>query len=236
MTGFSGIGGLLLAIESTVLPGSVAISIDGEIRDFLFSPGDSQYSESFIPLLESMLGKAGASYQELRGVVINRGPGSFTGIRVGISFAYGVARALGIPLFPVVGLDVMAWQAPPGFEMVIPALDARRGEVYTAIYQNERGVYLREGDCSSIDPQNLIYKIVSRKSYLFGPGYLRFKDTFNERGIGPFPGEEEGASILNARSLLEYHIFRGEEEGVSPENLYPLYIRPSEAELKSKRR
>lgn len=236
MSGSQLFKGLSIAIESTDPPGSIALGMDGHVVAFRTQDHGQQLSESFLPLLDAMLQETGANMSDIQGVVVCSGPGSFTGIRVGFSFAYGIAQARGIMIYPVPTLDVMAYSSPDGYDLVFPALDARKGEVYTAVYRREATGILRESDYISIRPENLIYKIVSHESFVFGPGYIRYRGVFNRSGVGPYPGEEDFTGVLNARALLEYFYSGNNVTGVNPEDAQPIYVRPSEAELKFSRR
>lgn len=228
--------GLYIAIEPTDPPGSVALGMDGAVISFRTQDHGKQFSEGFLPLLDGMLNETGRNISDIKGVVICAGPGSFTGIRVGFSFAYGLALAGGVKIYPVPTLDVMAYPSPGAYDLIVPALDARKGEVYTALYRRKEASTARESDYISISPENLIYKVVSHKSFVFGPGYVRYREIFNRGGIGPYPEEGDYIGVLNARTLLEY-FFSGEDvTGVIPEEAQPIYVRPSEAELKFLRR
>ncbi len=228
--------GLYLGIEPTDPPGSIALGMDGRVLSFRTQPQGRQFSEVFLPLLEEMLDETGSDRSDIHGVVICSGPGSFTGIRVGFSFAYGIAQARKVRIFPVPTLDVMAYRAPPGYDLVVPALDARKGEVYTALYRREEQGISRQSDYISITPENLIYKTVSQNSFVYGPGYVRYRGVFNGGGIGPYPGEKDITDALSATALLEYFYSADHIVGVGPEDAQPIYVRPSEAELKYSRR
>lgn len=224
--------GLVVAIEPTDPPGSIALGRGGTIIHHRELDQGRQLSETFLPLLHSLLKDEGSDVTDITGVVITSGPGSFTGIRVGFSFAYGIAHACGVPIYPFPTLDVMAYCSPGRYDMIVPTLDARKKEVYTAMYRRVASKVVRESDYISIAPENLVYKMVFHNSFVFGPGYLRYREIFNESGIGPFTGEEGYFHILHAKALLEYFYSQNEIKGVRPEEARPIYVRPSEAERK----
>lgn len=228
--------GILLAIEPTDPPGSIALGREGRILEFRsLSPG-GQLSEDFLPLLSEMFHEAQLELSDVEGVVLCAGPGSFTGIRVGFSFAYGIAQARAARIYPVPTLDTMAFASPGGYDLIVPALDARKGEVYTAMYRWDGADFGRVSEYISISPENLIYKVISQKCIVFGPGYARYRDIFNRNGVGPYPGEQELNGVLNAETLLRYFFRRDDIAGVDPVDARPIYVRPSEAELKFGRR
>jgi tRNA A37 threonylcarbamoyladenosine modification protein TsaB len=178
--------GILLAIEPTDPPGSIALGREGRILEFRsLSPG-GQLSEDFLPLLSEMFHEAQLDLSDVEGVVLCAGPGSFTGIRVG--------------------------------------------------YRWDGADFGRVSEYISISPENLIYKVISQKCIVFGPGYARYRDIFNRNGVGPYPGEQELNGVLNAETLLRYFFRRDDIAGVDPVDARPIYVRPSEAELKFGRR
>jgi tRNA threonylcarbamoyladenosine biosynthesis protein TsaB len=99
--------------------------------------------------IDELLAAAGLALGDLRGIGVALGPGSFTGLRVGLSYAKGLARAAGIPLAGISTLDAMALTAGsdlPAGVVVCPVLDARRGEVYAALYRFSADALERETD------------------------------------------------------------------------------------------
>lgn len=120
---------IVLSIDTCGPSGSIALGrVDAETVDILGQRelAGKTYSAQFIPVLRTMLGEEGIEASILEAVVVVNGPGSFTGMRVGVSSAKGLAEALGIPLLPVSRLAVLAWKA----ESHRAALDAGRGEFY----------------------------------------------------------------------------------------------------------
>ena len=96
---------------------------------------ENAHEASLQPLIERVLSEAGWSARQLDRIAVGTGPGSFTGLRVGIALAHGIAEGLEIPLVGVGSLQAMAWAAPPGDERTrVPVIDARRGELFLAAY------------------------------------------------------------------------------------------------------
>jgi tRNA threonylcarbamoyladenosine biosynthesis protein TsaB len=147
-----------------------------------------------------------------------------------------MAIAGGIPVYTLTSLDVMAWRISIGYRYILPLIDARKGEVYGALYRSEGGRYERISDYISISPENLVYKVINPETFIFGPGYIRHRNYFNSKGFGPYEGEGALSSLLDAGALLEcYYSGEGYEE-FSAGDVEPVYVRPSEAELKFRRR
>ena len=127
-------GGPLLGLDTSGAVTSLVLVTPS--ADDLFErslPAASLPSESLVQGIAEMLSAASLSGPSLRGIVVGIGPGSFTGLRVGLATAKGLAMAAQVPLYPVSSLAVLAASAGPGY--VAPILDARRGEVFAACYQ-----------------------------------------------------------------------------------------------------
>ena len=125
----------ILALESATLAGGAAL-LDGDVV-----VGESRtnialtHSERLMVAVDRLLGDAGWTVKDLEGLAVSVGPGSFTGLRVGIATAKGLAVTLGLPVAPVPTLDALAAILPFADAPVCPLLDARKGEVYCCLYR-----------------------------------------------------------------------------------------------------
>jgi tRNA threonylcarbamoyladenosine biosynthesis protein TsaB len=128
----------LLAIETATEACSVAVQAGGQVVE-RFEIAPRRHAELVLPWAEALLAQAGIGKRQLDAIAVSRGPGAFTGVRLGIALAQGMALALDIPLVPVSTLAVLARQAPAAATHVLAAIDARMDEVYV-------GEFLREGD------------------------------------------------------------------------------------------
>lgn len=131
----------LLAIETSTTACSVALWHDGEMRE-AFEPRARMQTERVLPMLDALLAEAGWRRNRLDGLAFSRGPGAFTGVRVGTSVAQGLAMALDLPVAPISSLAACAWEGSEqtGVDRpVLAAFDARMGEIYL-------GGYRRVGD------------------------------------------------------------------------------------------
>jgi tRNA threonylcarbamoyladenosine biosynthesis protein TsaB len=128
--------GLVLGIETaTVLGGAALVSRAGELIGEVGLRNQESHSERILPACEWLLKTLGSPLQELAAVAVSCGPGSFTGLRSGIATAKGLAFALGVPLFGVPTLEALAANASPGPDPVCAVLNARRGELYFALFR-----------------------------------------------------------------------------------------------------
>lgn len=124
---------LWLAIESATLVASVAVGEDTRVMAEITSQVALTHSERLLPMIDQVLKLAEVELSNLDGIVVSAGPGSFTGLRIGLATAKGLAHARACPLYAVSTLEALAWQQPTG--IVVPLLDARREQVYTGIYR-----------------------------------------------------------------------------------------------------
>ncbi|HVR80773.1 MAG TPA: tRNA (adenosine(37)-N6)-threonylcarbamoyltransferase complex dimerization subunit type 1 TsaB [Luteimonas sp.] len=126
----------LLAFETATEGCSVALWIDGELRE-RFEVAPRRHAELALPWAEQLLAEAGIAKSQLDAIAVGRGPGAFTGVRLAIALAQGIALALDKPVVPVSTLAALAMQARG--DHILAAIDARMGEVYL-------GAFAREGD------------------------------------------------------------------------------------------
>ncbi len=126
----------LLAFETSTEACSVALYVDGAVLE-RFEVAPRRHTELALPWAQALLAEAGVARSQLDAIAVGRGPGAFTGVRLAIALAQGVALGLDLPVLPVSTLAVLAMQA--GGERRIAAIDARMGEVYL-------GTFACEGD------------------------------------------------------------------------------------------
>lgn len=124
-----------LALDTSTEACSVALALDGQILA-LDEVCPQQHSKRILPMLQQLLSDAGVSLYQLDGIIFGRGPGSFTGVRIGVSVAQGLAFGADLPVFGVSTLAAMAQAAAEqqNATEVIAAIDARMAEVYIAAY------------------------------------------------------------------------------------------------------
>jgi len=127
---------LVLGIETATVMGGVALVSDtGELLGEITLRNHESHSERLLPALEWLLATLGLSLRDCAAVAVSQGPGSFTGLRAGIATAKGLAFSLGVPLFGISTLEALAANAPPAAGPVCAVLNARRGEVFRALFR-----------------------------------------------------------------------------------------------------
>jgi len=127
-----------LALDTTTPLGGVAlVGADGGLLSEYAADVRGSHAPRLMMAVERLLSEAGIDPAQLAGIGVSIGPGSFTGLRVGVATALGLARAADIPLFPVPTLEALAWGAPRGDGGVAVAMSSRKGELYGAVYHFE---------------------------------------------------------------------------------------------------
>jgi tRNA threonylcarbamoyladenosine biosynthesis protein TsaB len=191
------------------------------------------HSERLLGAIEFVLREARYSIGDVDGWAVSLGPGSFTGLRIGVSTVKGLAFATGKPVAGVSVLDVLASQIAPTSHLICPILDARKKEVYTAFYRyGENNSLGRQTEYQALRPEDLVKKVKEQTIFL-GDGVRTYRAFLLHSlpSLAVFPSApfhlSHGAMVAKLGfELLE----KGESLDVS--TFSPIYIRPSEAEVK----
>lgn len=168
---------LLLNLETATTNCSVSVSKDNEIIVLKENNAiNYSHSEQLHIFIKEALQEASLSFSDLDAVAISKGPGSYTGLRIGVSAAKGLCFSLDIPLISIPTLKSMACQFnPKEEELVIPVLDARRMEVYSCVYDS-RYTEVRETRAEIIDENSFVEYVSDQKVYLVGSGAQKIKE------------------------------------------------------------
>ncbi|MEW6367421.1 MAG: tRNA (adenosine(37)-N6)-threonylcarbamoyltransferase complex dimerization subunit type 1 TsaB [Acidobacteriota bacterium] len=220
---------LILAVDTSTQSGSVALARDGEILALAGNPGES-HSLWLLRSVDRLLKEAGVAASSVEGYGIVIGPGSFTGLRIGIATVKGLAAAGRKPCAPVVSLDAMARGMAalrPG-KLLAPAVDAKKGEVYFALYASSGGAIRRTHEPAAASPVELLR--LASGGVIAGTG-----SDLCARTRGP-ADEVEFISIppIAPEVVRIAHEILVSGCGVTPEQLEPLYLRKSEAEIQAR--
>src|SRR5262250_2332144 len=143
----------LLAVESATLSGGAAL-LDGDrlLGEITLNIAIT-HSERLLAAVDRLLGDCGMAPADLEGLAVSVGPGSFTGLRVGLATVKGLAMAPDLPVAPVPTLDALAARLPFADAPVCPILDARKGEVYLSLYRWDGAAMSREWDYLALPPR-----------------------------------------------------------------------------------
>ena len=198
-----------------------------------------RHAETLAPAIEWCAEQCGVRLDQLSAVAVGVGPGMFTGLRVGVTTAKMLAQSLRIPVIPVASLDLLAY--PLRFahgSLVVATIDARRSEIYWAIYRPVPGGVQRESDYELSAPDELAAELVARgeDAILCGDGALRFPDVFAEHGRGvTIAGPAHASPSLTALADLARARYE-REDFCEPLEVSPLYLRQSDAEIEWEQR
>lgn len=228
---------LILQIETATSVCSCALSLNGETIAIKEINQVNVHIEKITVLIASLLKETGYEIGELNAIAVSRGPGSYTGLRIGVSTAKGLCYALDIPLIAISTLDAMAYGFKrshyAGLEsaLICPMIDARRREVYSAVYDADLG-QIEQVAARIIDESSFDHVSENKRIVLFGDGADKFTDTFlgNERVV-VFKGFVNSSSYLSMEAYEKAK--RGEFEDVA--YFEPFYLKdfvPSQAKKK----
>jgi tRNA threonylcarbamoyladenosine biosynthesis protein TsaB len=215
----------VLAVETSSLAGGVALLDDEQLVAEYVLDVRVTHSERLMASVDRVLADARWTARELDGLAVAVGPGSFTGLRIAVSTVKGLALALGLPIAPVPTLDAMAAALPWAMLPVCPVLDARKGEVYASLYRWDGGAMRRDWDYLALSPEALAARL-TEPVILAGDGASAVRSTHAR--LVPAPRRVPSPACVGVLGLERLR--RG--EGVAAAVLAPLYLRPSEAELK----
>lgn len=228
---------LLLGIETaTRRVGVVVASEDGmlgrvELGGYA-DAGPPRHAERLAPAIEYCFEQLGTSLDHVSAIAVGVGPGMFTGLRVGVTTAKVLAQALRIPMIPISSLDLLAYPLRHARSLVVPAIDARRNELYYALYRPVPGGVQRASDYEVGSLDDLVAELEARgeEALLCGDGALRFASAFGDVEHVELAGPAHAAPSLAA--LAELAIARYQrEEFCGADDVLPLYLRKSDAEL-----
>jgi tRNA threonylcarbamoyladenosine biosynthesis protein TsaB len=226
---------LVLGIETSTTQGGVAIIDADRVLCEAVLNVEVTHSERLLPAIDRALGEARVSLEALGGIAVSIGPGSFTGLRIGLSTAKGLAYATGIPVVGVSTLEAMAWALPAARWQICPVLDARKQEVYAALFRHESAALRRITEDAAMSPEALC-RLVRNPTLFLGDGVAGygafFRERLGERMLLP-PVASRGARPACVAELGRERLLSGQRDLL--ESLVPRYLRPSEAEFRRSR-
>jgi len=225
---------IVLGIETATMTGGLAL-IDEEklISEYTLNM-KTTHSSRLMPALDWILKDASLDKNQINGIAISIGPGSFTGLRIGLATAKGLAMGLNIPLVTVPTLDALANNATYSPYQICPVLDARKKEVYFAFYRYADNILTRESPYQVISPDKLIDQI-NEKTIMLGDGLNIYGELFKEKlgDLAIFIRNSQRlpkASVIAELGLSK--LKAGEIADLASSE--PLYIRRADAEIKAR--
>lgn len=172
---------IILCLETSSTNCSVAIGVDGEVVS-LREEHNLKYShaEKLHVFIDVVLKQANFDFSNLDAVAVSKGPGSYTGLRIGVSAAKGLCFALDIPLISIPTLEVLMQDVKPSTGFIIPLIDARRLEVYSAVFDSNTK-QLRETRAEIVKENSFLEYLDQRSTIFIGDGVLKFKNICHHR-------------------------------------------------------
>lgn len=222
----------ILAIDTSSITASVALLEDGVIKGEYNLNTGLTHSEQLLPMVEALLKNTGSQIEQIDRFVVTSGPGSFTGLRIGIATANALAQAHHKEVLGLSTLDALAENGRHFKGYVCPILNARRGEVYTALYESDGRELKRLSEHQAIALHDFMKQIPDdqRQIYFVGDGVLAYagmiEDFFGDRVILA----SEGHRFLAAGRLGQLALNHSEDFKILP--VEPVYLRESEAVIR----
>jgi tRNA threonylcarbamoyladenosine biosynthesis protein TsaB len=220
----------VLAIETSTPASSVALADDRRVVATAAKVDRTGHASFLVPAIDFCFDQVGWLPQDLDAVVVDIGPGLYTGIRVGIATAQGLAASLGVPVVAALSLDAIAHQATTGHRHIWAVVDVRRGELAVASYQPVPGGVIKDGPPELLSPDHLRARLESDPTEVLIVG-----------DAPAIPGEVlRGLHRVRigrpryppARALVEIGMGRLDRDRfLSPDEVRPLYLREPDVSL-----
>jgi len=223
---------MYLGIDTSTKSGSVALVEGARVVAEIESGGGMLFSRSLLEMIEELLVKNGLKANHVSALSVALGPGSFTGIRIGLATAYGIAISRKIPVYGVSSLESMSRAVKQNGKFLTPMLDAGRGGVYFARFHYSNGALVRNME-DGVAPIEEALKQQTKDTLFFGDGAVLHEDTL--RAFGGVYGRDvlnhsiAAGAALSAISAGHRHAFKVWEDD-NDVSLKPGYIRRSPAE------
>lgn len=222
----------LLAVETSTMLGGVAIMDNDTLIAESRVNVRITHSERIMAEIDHVLLKSGLQIGDIDVFAVAIGPGSFTGLRVGLSAVKGLVYAAGKSLVSVPSLEAFAWNMPFSRYQVCPVLDARRKEVYAGIFKWQDNGFVRVMNERTIKIDDLLSGIDETTIFL-GEGAILYNDRIRKK-LGGMTAFGQPQDMVPSPSNVAYLGMKKAERGEfdDPINLVPMYLRKSEAEIK----
>jgi tRNA threonylcarbamoyladenosine biosynthesis protein TsaB len=210
---------------STAASAAAVLLSDGEVVESTPAPARLQerpaHAAELLPAIHDVMGRAGISFADLEAIAVGRGPGTFTGLRIGVATARALAKANSLPVRGVSSLAALAAGMPDGARL--PLIDAKRGEVYGALFGGADPVW--PPFALTVDALVARLADVGDRPLAAGDGSLRFLDELEAAGVPVVPRE----SPLHVVSAAHLCRLARDVPDAAPEQVLPDYLREPDA-------
>lgn len=221
----------ILAVDTATQNCAVAIADDDRLMADVSILRKETHSKHLISAITAALTQAAIALTELDGFAVTIGPGSFTGLRIGISSVKGLAAATGKPVAGISSLDALASQATGSSGLVCPLLDARKGQVYFSKFRRIRNRFSRECEEQVASPQQVV-KDIAEECLFVGDGAVVYRDFLAGRlgSLARFVSRDQNTIRADTVAVLAMARFK-DADTLDSATLAPHYIRASDAEI-----
>jgi len=223
---------IVLGIETATMQVGCAVGgAEGVFASFHASRG-RRHAETLAPAIEFVCAQAHVELREVSVVAVDIGPGLYTGLRVGVATAKAIAMARHVPMIGLSSLDLLAYPVRYSGRLIAAVVDARRGEVFSALYRHVPGGVQRITEPAVVAPEDLASDLMARheECLVVGDGAMRYAEVLGEAShveIGT-----TATAYPSARALVELaHPRSIREEFVQPWEIEPVYLRKADAEV-----
>lgn len=222
----------ILCADTSTNNCSIAVITENAMLGEMDINFDLQHSVLLMPMIEELMEKLKMSPADIDALCVSRGPGSFTGLRIGMAALKGMALALGKPMYSATSLETLAYGAFGAKGIICPLLDALRGAYYSAFYRFEEGKLVTLMSPEVLTPDEIRERLRKFDEDVLFMGELKDKDLDTLRSSGLRAVKAPPVMDIPRASNLGYcileRIIHGDSE--NPDELVPLYIRKSQAE------
>ena len=218
----------LLAVDSSGTVATAAVYASGIIKASSQVNNKLTHSQTLLPMIERVMSEAGVKPDELDAVAVGAGPGSFTGLRIGAATVKGLCLAIDKPVIPISSLEIIARNLYNCRTKICPIMDARRNQVYTAVYDGDMNVITQP---CAMGIEELLDTFESEEVIFAGDGVAVHKDAIIEKmGDKAFfaPAHLRYQNVASICELAEEMYERGEY--IDAVDFAPVYLRMSQAE------
>lgn len=201
----------ILNIETSGTICSVALSRNGKVISFKETDTEKSHASLLTPFIDEILKSAGIKFSELNAICVSKGPGSYTGLRIGVSTAKGIAYAMDLPLIGISTLEILANGFLENFPeyrekeniLLCPMIDARRMEVYTCLFTNTLKA-VTNVSAEIITPDSFRFYLSDTEIVFFGDGASKCKDIISNRNAKFIDFKTISARYMNILSLIAF--------------------------------
>ena len=225
---------LILAFESSAKPASAALVKDGQLLSQYMQCSALTHSRTLLPMAEDMLKNAELRLSDVDLIAVAYGPGSFTGIRIGVSTVKGLAWAAEKPCVGVSTLEAMAWHGLAVGGYICPVMDARRSQVYNALFKIENGRPVRMTEDRPIALEELAKEVTALGApvFLVGDGAALCFEYFTAHGVPCVMAPDN----LRWQDAWGVAMAAADKTPGNADELLPVYLRLSQAERERQER